>query len=532
MLKYIKETSTTMNRRKFISSAASLAVLASPSVRATGKNLTTSSRNPLPPVKTSSGTIIGQSQAGGGRVWKGIPYATPPIGDLRGRSPTPLHYQHSPIYAFDYGNEAVQVGLVPSDDQKLAGSEDCLYLNIWSPAVTANTLPVIVWIHGGGFVQGSSLDEPFDGSVYAQTGEVVFVSINYRLGGFGYLMPGRYEGYCNLGLEDQMAALRWIKANIAEFGGDRNNITVMGESAGAMSIGILAGTPSAAGLFDKAIIQSGGMRPVWTNEDRLIMQSALCQELKISENEIEKIFTLSTAELNKAFINLAAKSGNPLMGGEAFHPGIDGVVLPDHPLKNVRPIPLLIGHCANEGHLFFEVGPKTLTSGLVSKVRDKVGENKWATIQDTYQRSADQPGNQWVIDLFSDCFVGLASHRLALAVKEVGGQAWCYRYDYNNASKLGATHATDIALTFGRPEGTPAPLPWTPQTHLLSSTMRASFIHFAIHGVAKTAGVDEWPEYDKDTLHFVSFDTSVQLKQDFLGKSRRQVWENVSIYAV
>ncbi len=464
-------------------------------------------------------------------IWKGIPFAKAPINELRGMPPQPIEPNQVIIQSDTFGNQAIQQSHPPGISNTLKGSEDCLYLNIWSPKNNQRKLPVIVWIHGGGFVTGSSSDEPFDGSVYAGTGEVVFASINYRLGGFGYLMPGKDEKYSNLGLLDQIAALKWIRENIALFGGDNSNITVMGESAGAMSIGILLGTPSAAGLFDRAIIQSGGARPVWKNDHRKKIREELFKELKLSENEAHKIFELSAYELNNAFERLAMRSGTALMGGEAFHPGIDGIVLPDHPLKNIHGIPILIGHCKNEANLFEAIGVKQLTEGLPLLIESNVGSKKWTELVEVYKLTTSE-NLSWESALFSDCFVGIATHRIAQAVGEKGSKVWSYRYDYEKASELGATHAVDLALTFGATDGTPASPEWTPETDRLSKLMRKMFIQFAVSGDPKIKELPLWPDYNSHQYPFMAIDSKPKIKFDFIGKERRDVWQDVSVYDV
>ncbi|MGW6904850.1 carboxylesterase family protein, partial [Streptomyces sp. NPDC054940] len=204
----------------------------------------------------------GVQRGDGVLVWKGLPYAAPPTGSRRYAPPQPVASWTGVRDASAYGHAAPQVPLLPGLPETPNQSEDCLYLNVWSPSPRGRR-PVIVWIHGGGFLAGTGNDPTFDGGNYAQR-DCVVVTFNYRLGAFGSLyQPDRY-GSGNLRLLDQMAALRWVRDNIAAFGGDPCAVTVMGESAGAMSIGALLGTPKARGLFHRAIIQNGGPRPCHT----------------------------------------------------------------------------------------------------------------------------------------------------------------------------------------------------------------------------------------------------------------------------
>jgi len=216
-------------------------------------------------VKVDSGKLKG-AIAGEVVSFKGIPFAAPPVGDNRWKPPQPVKAWSDVRTATAYGPDPMQLPF-PSDAAPLgtAPSEDCLYLNVWTPVKRGNKLPVMVWIYGGGFVNGGSSPSVYDGSRFAENG-VVFVSFNYRLGRFGYFAhpaltkenPNGPLG--NYGTMDQIAALGWVKRNIGNFGGDASNVTLFGESAGGMSVLTLLASPKARGLFHKAIIESGGGR--------------------------------------------------------------------------------------------------------------------------------------------------------------------------------------------------------------------------------------------------------------------------------
>ncbi len=217
-------------------------------------------------VQTDKGPVVGR-QAGAVRTFFGIPYAAPPVGDLRWKAPQSAAAWTNPRDASAFGNVCFQVatGMLEGEEQtkgKILGNEDCLYLNVYSPssATPDSRLPTMVWIHGGAFIFGAGSE--YDASVLAQKHRVVVVTLNYRLGSFGFLSlttlkaesPDRASG--NYGLLDQQAALRWVQNNIVAFGGDRGNVTLFGESAGAMSVCAQLASPAAAGLSHKAIIQS------------------------------------------------------------------------------------------------------------------------------------------------------------------------------------------------------------------------------------------------------------------------------------
>ncbi|MBA2280505.1 MAG: carboxylesterase family protein, partial [Acidimicrobiia bacterium] len=221
-------------------------------------------------VATSGGQVRG-FEKGGVLRFRGIPYAAPPVGPLRFRPPQPHEGWTGVRDALEPGAMAPQVagGLEAMlGSAKMAQGEDCLFLNVTTPAADDAGRPVLVWIHGGGFVGGAGSIPWYSGVRYAQRDDVVVVSINYRLGALGFThLPGLGEGFAgsgNAGILDQVAALRWTRDNIAAFGGDPGNVTVFGESAGGMSIGTLLATPEASGLFHRAIAQSGACQAVST----------------------------------------------------------------------------------------------------------------------------------------------------------------------------------------------------------------------------------------------------------------------------
>ena len=227
----------------------------------------TSAAAPPTQVAVDSGIVQGAIHA---QVlfFKGIPFAAPPVGALRWRPPQPVEHWSGVRQARTYGADCMQIPF-PSDAAPLGMSpaEDCLYLNVWRPAQrTSRKLPVMVWIYGGGFVNGGSSPAVYDGSQFARDG-IVLVSFNYRLGNFGFFAhpalssEQRGNPLGNYALMDQIGALEWVQRNIAAFGGDPTNVTVFGESAGGMSVHVLLTTPLARGLFQKAIIESAGGRP-------------------------------------------------------------------------------------------------------------------------------------------------------------------------------------------------------------------------------------------------------------------------------
>lgn len=482
-----------------------------------------------PIVTIRSGRLSGTRGSNGTRVWRGIPYAQPPVGELRGRAPRASVSWTETRSATTFGSEAVQQGLGPIPAQ-VAGSEDCLYINVWAPEQPSEKArPVLVWIHGGGFVFGAGSEPIYDGEDYAARGDIVFVSFNYRLNGFGFLATSHQDGAANLGLLDQIAALRWVQDNIAAFGGDPANVTVMGESAGAMSIGCLLGAPMARGLFARAIIQSGGARPVFSQTDARKVTELALAKAGLQPDDDAKLMALPVEELKRIFKLMGDESNTALLGGEPFRPAIDGYVLPTHPLQNLAPVPTLIGHCENEGLTF--AGVKNLLEGLPKRVRSLAGDARWEALTAAYAASA-RPQRDPMMDLFSDCFTGIPSLRLADGLAAVDAPVWSYRFDYQKASPIGAAHATDIAFTFGKAQGAPLPVEWTPEAQALSHHMRDSFIAFVRTGDPQTRDLPIWPRHDAKSLAYLRFDATPEISADYIGAARRQAWRDVPIEAV
>lgn len=480
-------------------------------------------------VTVAQGVLQGQQQADGTRTWKGVPFARPPVGKLRFKAPQPLQAWYAPLKAEAYGPWAVQQPYPPVLQDKPKGEEDCLYLNVWAPASPAvHVRPVLVWLHGGAFVLGSGGDPRFDGSDYARRGDLIFVTVNYRMGGFGYLGVHAEPGAANLGLQDQVAALRWVRDNISAFGGDPHNVTVMGESAGAMSIGCLLGVPAAKGLFARAIIQSGGARPLFQADEAA---QVLHQVLQAGGVDAAQLQQMPVAELNNLFIKVAEQSNTPLLGGEAYHPAVDGSLLPVHPLEALHAVPTLIGHCRDESGLFVAGKAVNLLEGLPARVRAKVGEATWAQVEQTYQQSTGA-GGDWQRELFSDIFVGVPALRLADRLAAAGAPVWAYRFDYANAGPYGPCHGSDIPYTFGLGQPGKGRGSFTAAEQRLSEQMRDSFIAFAHTGSPQTAALPTWPRHEPQALAYLRFDTPVSVASDYLGAARRAVWETVPIAAL
>ena len=312
-------------------------------------------------VETDTGRLAGLRR-GGILSFRGIPYAAPPLSPLRWRMAEPCRPWSG---VRDATRTAAVCPQAVSQIEVLTGgmmgeqSEDCLYLNVWTPGCDAAKRPVMVWIHGGAFVIGAGSQSTYCGKHLAGR-DVVVVTINYRLGAFGLLnlndaTDGNAPGSGAEGLGDQVLALDWVKRNIAAFGGDPENVTIFGESAGGMSVGALLASPAARGLFHKAIPQSGAAHTGYDRDRSARVARALLDTLGLQPQDFARLKDIPTDAILKAQISLltAARSGRDTrkLGGLPFTPTIDGALLPVRPIEAVRKgsaagIPLLTGTIA------------------------------------------------------------------------------------------------------------------------------------------------------------------------------------------
>src|SRR5579862_1266437 len=298
-------------------------------------------------VKTASGPVQGEAEKGT-LVFRGIRYGVPPVGPLRFRPPVPPTPWTEVRRALDFAPACPQlVDIDPTENNNSVMSEDCLALNIWTPRVDAKKRPVMVWIHGGGFISGSARNTWYDGATLAGQGDVVVVTLQYRLGAWGFLelseVGGQeYAGSGNLGLLDQVAALKWVKQNIAVFGGDPHNVTLFGQSAGGGSAGSLMTAPAARGLFHKVILESGTPKEVSEKARAIEVSEAYMKIAGVSS--IQGLQKLSMTQMRDA----QRKLFETPFGYSAFRPIVEGVMLKERPMQaiaagNAAYVPLLVG---------------------------------------------------------------------------------------------------------------------------------------------------------------------------------------------
>jgi para-nitrobenzyl esterase len=468
-------------------------------------------------VKTEAGRIEGKFE-GGVFVFKGVPYAAPPVEELRWMPPEPVAAWEGVKPALSFGDIAPQVVGSSVLGPGIAGtqSEDCLYLNVWSPGLDGKSRPVMVWIHGGVFNLGSGSMPMYHGGRLAAKNDVVVVTINYRLGMLGFLnlkaaTGGRIPATGNEGLLDQMAALEWVRRNIASFGGDPGNVTVFGESAGGMSIGCMLAMPGIKMSFDKAILQSGvGATAVSLEQGASVGREAL-EVLGLGPDDVRALRNLPVERLLAADVQLrarmAAPGQPPRMGVTA--PVIDGDVLPQAPLTAIREgsaqgIPILVGTNLDEWRFLGAMDPNFPNmdeTGLVQRVAAFVGRDRAHPLIEAYRRARERRAQSaGPLDLLSAILSDLLFRLPALQVVEAqeaaGGVAYDYLFTWPSVAMnglLGACHLAEIGFVFGAYDDTFCGS--GPAADKLSKNMQEAWTAFARQGDPSSQGLGSWPHY-------------------------------------
>jgi para-nitrobenzyl esterase len=490
-------------------------------------------------VSTAYGKVRGLRKAGVAQ-WRGIPYAEPPVGPLRFRPPRPPVPWSGERDATRFGAIAeqsrdVRNAMLSGFTDKIAMSEDCLVLNVLSPAADDARRPVVVWIHGGAFVMGSGSQPLYNGSSFVTRHDLVVVTFNYRLGLLGLLHLGdvapageaaAYRG--NVTLLDQIAALRWVRENIAAFGGDPARVTVMGESAGAMAIGALLGAPAAQGLFDRAILQSGasGLRPP-DRDDAAALARGVLAELGAGVNDLADVPAERIIAVQERLLRAR--------GIGAFTPYVDGELLLRPPTDAVQGgqgvhVPTLVGTNRDEWTLFdVLLGPAALEASKAQLI-DRLGDDV-LRIHAAYQgaiaartpalgaaRTRTPDAAAWV-DVIGD--VGLRVPVLRLAEAQARhAPVWMYRFDWESPAfggRFGATHALELPFVWNQLE--------LPVAHFLlgedaagaralALQLHDAWAAFIRGGEPAAAGLPAWPRYEPPRRATMLIDRQPRIADD------------------
>ncbi len=479
--------------------------------------------NKAPAIRNSaSGPVRGFVEKGI-EVYRGIPYAEPPVGENRWRSPAPVKPWKDTLLCTEYQSSCPQPSVSELEGGGDAGrtSEDCLYLNIWSPVKRpAQGLPVMVWIHGGAFALGSGSMAGYSGLNLAEKG-VVVVTINYRLGPFGFLAhpalnrESRSGVSGNYGLQDQIEALRWIQKNIAVFGGDPLKVTVFGESAGALSVGYLLLAPDARGLFHRAIMQSGSplsQAYVMPGANGTFAQ-ALDTGKKLSRNlgcdgegdEAAAMRRKTTEEVMAAAdtnLNFIFKSEDGLL----FAPVFDGVFLPVRPEDALREgrlhkVPVIVGTNRDEASVFIEDLTPSVYREWITKMFGTRSKDIFALTEGKYESDEKAAYGKFLTVLwFTE-----PARAMARSMARTGAKTYLYSFtrvpDNSLVSELGAFHGQEIEFVFGN-LGT---ILATRKDGVLSGKMMDYWVTFAATGDPNGPGSFNWPPYDEETDRNIEF---------------------------
>ena len=478
------------------------------------------------PLTITSGPITG-TLTDGVRAYRGLPYARPPLGSRRWREPLPADHWVEPRAMTAYGPSCPQQDSpLDRDAETRNQSEDCLYLNVWTPARdTTDRLPVLFWIYGGGLVQGSGSKPFYDGDSLARRGAVV-VTINYRLGAFGFFTHPDLGAAGNWGLLDQIAALQWVRDNIARFGGDPDKVTIFGESAGALSVHVLMATPLARGLFHRAIAQSGAApaRALTLDQSHALWQEkAASVGVKDWPRALPELRRLSAADLTK------------LSGTAGLFPGksgtqmlcLDGALLTRNPAATFAagaqaPVPLLVGSNADEGTLFTRQGAPRTVIGYRFLARRMFGDLAPEVLRLYPARTNADVKDAFAAALGDAAFTANA-RRSARWHAAAGHPTWRYFFSFlppaAEQSGLRVTHGLEIPFIFG----TLPPYLATPEARQLSDQMAAYWLAFARTGQPAPDGLPAWPPYDPTRDNVLVFDRQISPPGSPAGRKVRSV---------
>jgi len=496
-----------------------------------------------PIVTTRQGALRGDFEQGV-FAFKGVPYGASTAGERRFKRPEPAASWEGVREATAFGAICPQRGVVAEgrpasspfgEIPKLAMGEDCLVLNLWTPALDQAERPVMVWLHGRGFESGAGSEPMYDGTELARDRDLVVVTINHRLNGFGYLyldeLGGEaFAGSGQAGMLDAVLALEWVRDNVRNFGGDPARVTIFGESGGGAKVSTLLAMPAAQGLFHRAIIQSGpGLRGVPAEAGTAAARAVLA-ELEIDPAKVGELAQVPLDKLQDAIAKVGANAATQ------FRPVVDGQVLPQNPFDPVAApsaagIPVMIGSNHDEAALFLLQDPKrgSLTDAeLVERVQASLGDAAEPVLS-VYRRTRPD-ASPW------DLLIALATERtrlgsVLLAERQAAASdapVFMYRFDWESdfaGGFLKAAHGLEIPFVFNHPDR----VPWTgsaPGQAELASTMSRAWAAFARTGDPNHDGMPEWKPYTAESRHTMLFADQSRSVED-PDSEERLAWKDV-----
>jgi para-nitrobenzyl esterase len=499
-------------------------------------------------VTLSLGQLEGSHQ-GGMFAFKGVPFAAPPVGERRWLPPQPVEPWEGVLQAVQFGMTAPQnpipAGPGPRDEPE-PQSEDCLYLNIWSPGLDNRRRPVMVWIHGGAFSIGSGSAPMYEGSVLAQRNDVVVVTVNYRLNLLGFLnlkeaTDGKIPATGNEGLLDQVAALKWVQEHIAAFGGDPDNVTIMGESAGSMSIACLLTMPAARGLYHKAILESGVGTTTMPLEKAAEVGRLFLKVTGISSDDIEALHALTVEQLLATEIELRRRMANPweLMRITVTAPVMDGEVIPQMPTHAIaegvaKDIPMIIGSNLDEWKLFLIGEPnkeKVDRAQIVERLGRVIPSRYVEEIVERYYQARSQRGDdtsplEILSAISTDVMFRIPALQMVEAQQKHNPAVFNYLFTYKSpvfGGILGACHALEIDFVFATHDDQFCGA--GPEADKLSETIQDAWTSFARTGNPSCAALGAWAVYGDGRMTMI-LNTQCRL-EPAPYEEERQAWDAV-----
>ena len=502
-----------------------------------------------PIVETSLGTLEGEHVAGddGVLVFRGIPYAEPPVGDNRWRAPLARASWEGARPATTFGPACWQ-RLTPASSVYTRGEldrdEDCLYLNLWTAAEQAGEArPVMVWFHGGGHTGGWGSAKIFDGTALANQG-VVLVTINYRLGPFGFLAhpaltaESAHAASGNYGLLDKVAALEWVRDNIAAFGGDPGNVTIFGQSAGSWSVCYLMASPLAAGLFHKAIGHSGGCfrggRPDLAAAHEAGLAAAA--ELGVDGDDAESLTALRALDA-EAVLDSDLGSGAIIDGWFMPGPARDIFAAGEH-----NDVPVIVGALANEGTTLYASMPERTETELASVLREQYGDHAGALLA-AYEPEVEKSTKWGAQSIQADRSFVWEMRTWARAVESSGNDAYLYFFSQappvfriyvperaaidmpDGPDGYGAYHSGDLAYAFGNTAL--VGIDWTEWDHEISRAMTQYWVNFARTGDPNGDGLATWPRYEAAADEWLEFGSDIKATRE-VRKEKLDLFDRVN----
>ncbi|WP_216916020.1 carboxylesterase/lipase family protein [Nocardia noduli] len=493
-------------------------------------------------IRTADGVVRGHR---GRRVlrWRSLPYAAPPVGDMRFRAPGPVRPWTGvrDATAFRFASMQHRDGARIGPRQFQPTSEDCLTLNVTAPAQASSTpRPVMVFIHGGGYLMGTSALRLYSGSRLVVRGDVVVVTLNYRLGAFGYVDFGEFATpdrpfESNLGLRDQVAALRWVRRNIAAFGGDPDNVTVFGESAGAHAVLSLLATPDAAGLFHRAIAQSPPADwTLSTHDARAFARRCLDALGATAADAAHTLSDASANEIRKAVERTIGTVMREQPGSFPACPVVDGDYLPRDPLAaladgSAHRVPLIIGTCRDEGALFARFADRLPTRP--DRLRAALAGSDEEIVSRIFDAYPGFPEAKAAIGAGGD-YVFWRPTLTAMEGHSRHAPTYAYRYDFApralHLAGVGATHATDLIPVFGAGE-TPFGRAITAAggrrgLQAVTRQFQDNWLEFARTGTP----LPSWPVYTEARRTILLIDHPTRLEND-PDRAKRLAWRDLHV---